>query len=160
MEFVERYSLYSISLSLSLSFHSTPLHTSPFYSLPRGSFRKARDQEPRDIVSGMTNTHRCVSVSFHARSLGGRHFGRCLFNQVWRTTRSRFPGRLNLPLPPSLLAPRDVVISVSSVGKVCPVQTSAGNLGEEREGGRGCNLADSSGSYNNDPTPTNYFVSR
>lgn len=93
-------SLFS-TLSFSLSSYSTPLHTSFYSPSPPGSLRKARDQEQGHCLGD--DKHPCfgVSVSFHARSLGGRHFGRCLFNQVWRTTRSL--GRLNLP-PPHLLS--------------------------------------------------------
>lgn len=102
-EFVERVQFVSLfsTLSFSLSSYSTPLHTSFYSPFPPGSLRKARDQEQGHCLGD--DKHPCfgVSVSFHARSLGGRHFGRCLFNQVWRTTRSL--GRLNLP-PPHLLS--------------------------------------------------------
>lgn len=94
-----------ISFFHSLFFSLLLFDTSPHFVLfsipPPGSLRKARDQEQGHCLGD--DKHPCfgVSVSFHARSLGGRHFGRCLFNQVWRTTRSL--GRLNLP-PPHLLS--------------------------------------------------------
>lgn len=102
-EFVERHRLH---LFFPLSLFLSPLirHLSTLRFIlhpPPGSLRKARDQEQGHCLGD--DKHPCfgVSVSFHARSLGGRHFGRCLFNQVWRTTRSL--GRLNLP-PPHLLS--------------------------------------------------------
>lgn len=157
MEFVERYSLY-----LSLSFSLVSFDTSPHFPVlfpPSRKFQKSQGPRTKGHCLG-DDKHPPVCFGVLSREKFGRPpFWAVSFQPSLENDAVAFP-RTAKSSPPSLLAPSDVVISVSSVGKVCPVQTSAGNLGEEREGGRGCNLADSSGSYNNDPTPTNYFVSR